>query len=305
MADEAPTVLIEAAERPGARPRRSQFRLGLAALARDTPAAVGLGVVAIVVVLSVLAPWISPYDPTAASAGVGRLAPLGTAGHLLGTDTQGRDILSRLLWGGRVSLSIALLPVLVSAVGGLAIGVVAGMAGRVVSATIMRTLDVLFAFPPVLLALAVAAVLGPGMMNVMLAIAIVSVPYMARVVYVETLSVRGSEYIEAARAAGTPRWRLLLREVLPNVTAPLVVYATTGIGGLIVMAAGLSFLGVGVQAPTADWGIMTSDGRLVLRQAAHVATIPGVTIMVVALAFSFAGDGIRDALDPQRRSRRR
>jgi peptide/nickel transport system permease protein len=281
---------------------RSPLRLGMRALARDRLALCGIAVILVVCSVSVLAPWISPYDPTLAASSVGRLAPMGTPGHLLGTDSQGRDILSRIIWGGRVSLMTAVLPVLVSAVGGLVIGVLAGMAGRRVSGLVMRSLDVLFAFPPVLLALAVATVLGPGMMNVMMAIAIVSIPYMARVVYVEVLSVRASDYIEAARVAGTPPLRLLVRELLPNVLPPLVVYATTGIGGLIVMAAGLSFLGVGVQPPTADWGIMVADGRLVLRQAPHVASVPGILIMVTALAFSAAGDGIRDAMDPRRRS---
>ena len=139
-------------------------------------------------------------------------------------------------------------------------------------------------------------------MNVMMAIAIVSVPYMTRVVYVETLSVRASDYVEAARACGTPMSRLLVREIVPNVMPSLIVYATTGIGGLIVLAAGLSFLGVGVQPPTADWGIMTADGRVVLRNMPHIATIPGVMVLIVALAFNVAGDGIRDAMDPRRRS---
>ncbi len=281
---------------------RSQFGLGLRALSRDRLASAGIVIVVLVSLSALLAPVISPHDPAAADQIAGRLAPMGTPGHILGTDAQARDILSRLIWGGRVSIVIAVLPVLVSALGGLVLGLSAGMAGKVTRGVIMRLLDVLFAFPPVLLALAVATVLGPGMMNVMMAIAIVSIPFMARVVYVETLSVRSSDFIEAARVAGTPTRRLLIREVLPNVLPPLVVYATTGIGGLIVMAAGLSFLGVGVQPPTSDWGIMTADGRLVLRQAPHVASIPGVMIMVVALAFNVAGDGIRDAMDPRRRS---
>ena len=281
---------------------RSQLRLGLRALMRDRLALAGIVVIAIVAGASAAAPLISPYDPAVAHAQAGRLAPMGTPGHLLGTDGGGRDILSRLIWGGRVSISTAVLPVLVSALGGLVLGLAAGMTGRWLSGFIMRTMDVLFAFPAVLLALAVATILGPGMMNVMMAIAIVSIPYMARVVYVETLSVRASDYVEAARVCGTPTHRLLLREIVPNVLPSLVVYATTGIGGLIVMAAGLSFLGVGVQPPTPDWGVMTADGRVVLRHLPHVATIPGVMVMIVALAFNVAGDGIRDAMEPRRRS---
>ena len=281
---------------------RSQLRLGLLALGRDRLALAGMIVIALVAIAAAAAPLISPYDPTVAHSEAGRLAPIGTPGHVLGTDGGGRDILSRLIWGGRVSITVAVLPVLVSALGGLVLGLAAGMTGKWLSGFIMRSMDVLFAFPAVLLALAVATILGPGMMNVMMAIAIVSVPYMTRVVYVETLSVRASDYVEAARACGTPMSRLLVREIVPNVMPSLIVYATTGIGGLIVLAAGLSFLGVGVQPPTADWGIMTADGRVVLRNMPHIATIPGVMVLIVAPAFNVAGDGIRDAMDPRRRS---
>ena len=281
---------------------RSQLRLALRALGRDRLALSGVVVVLVVVVLALAAPFLGLPDPTLADFDVGRLAPIGSPGHPLGTDGQARDVLSRLVWGSRVSIPIAVVPVLVSVGAGLVLGLLAGMSGRWVSEVIMRTQDVLFAFPPVLLAIAMATVLGPGMMNVMLAISVVVTPFMARVVYVETLSIRSKEYVEAARAAGTPGGRLLLREVIPNVLPPLIVYGTTTIGGLIVLASGLSFLGVGIQPPTADWGIMTAEGRTVLRMAPHVATVPGVAIVIVALAFNVAGDGIRDALDPRRRT---
>ena len=211
----------------------------------------------IVVAASAAAPLISPFDPAVADAEAGRFAPIGTPGHLLGTDGGGRDILSRLIWGGRVSISIAVLPVLVSAIGGLVLGLAAGMTGKLVSGTIMRTMDVLFAFPAVLLALAVATVLGPGMMNVMLSIGIVSIPYMARVVYVETLSVRASDYIEAARVCGTPMFRLLAREIVPNVIPSLIVYATIGIGGYDRPRRGVELSRRG--GPTADAGLGHHD----------------------------------------------
>jgi peptide/nickel transport system permease protein len=168
----------------------------------------------------------------------------------------------------------------------------------------MRSLDVLFAFPPVLVAIAVGTVLGPGLGNVMLAIGVMSVPYMTRVVFVEAVAVRGSDYVRAARVLGTPFPRLLGREVLPNVLPPLIVFASTGIGGMIVMGAGLSFLGIGVQPPTPDWGIMTADGRGVLLQSPSLATIPGLLIVAVAIAFNFLGDGLADALDPAHGKRR-
>ena len=283
-------------------PYRSQLRLALRALGRDRLALSGVVVVVFSVVVALAAPVLGLPDPTMADYDIGRLAPIGTAGHPLGTDGQARDVLSRLVWGSRVSIPIAVVPVLVSAVLGLVLGLTAGMSGRWTSEIIMRSQDVLFAFPPVLLAIAMATVMGPGMMNVMLAISVVVTPFMARVVYVETVAIRSKEYVEAARAAGTPGGRLLVREVIPNVLPPLIVYGTTTIGGLIVLASGLSFLGVGIQPPTADWGIMTADGRTVLREAPHVATIPGITIVIVSLAFNVAGDGIRDALDPRRRA---
>ncbi len=299
----ASAAATKAAARAGAGEEayRSQLRLALRALRRDWLALSGVIVITAIVVLALGAPFLGLPDPTLADFDTGRLAPIGTPGHLLGTDGQARDILSRLIWGSRVSIPIAVVPVVFSAGAGLVLGLLAGMSGRWVSETIMRSQDVLFAFPPVLLAIAMATVLGPGMMNVMLAISVVVTPFMARVVYVETLSIRSKEYIEAARAAGTPGVRLLLREVIPNVLPPLIVYSTTTIGGLIVLASGLSFLGVGIQPPTSDWGIMTAEGRTVLRMAPHVATIPGITIVVVALAFNVAGDGVRDALDPRRR----
>ena len=283
-------------------PYRSRLRLALRALRRDRLALSGVVVVVFSVAVAIAAPILGLPDPTMADFDIGRLAPVGTPGHLFGTDGQARDVLSRLVWGSRVSIPIAVVPVLVSAVLGLILGLTAGMSGGWVSEVIMRAQDVLFAFPPVLLAIAMATVMGPGMMNVMLAISVVVTPFMARVVYVETLAIRSKEYVEAARAAGTPGVRLLVREVIPNVLPPLIVYGTTTIGGLIVLASGLSFLGVGIQPPTADWGIMTADGRTVLREAPHVATIPGITIVLVALAFNVAGDGIRDALDPRRRT---
>ena len=312
--DQPPRPTPDAAEAPGApasatppalsaeAPYRSRLRLALRALGRDRLALSGVVVVVFSVAVAFAAPILGLPDPTMADFDIGRLAPIGTPGHLFGTDGQARDVLSRLVWGSRVSIPIAVVPVLVSAVLGLILGLTAGMSGGWVSEVIMRAQDVLFAFPPVLLAIAMATVMGPGMMNVMLAISVVVTPFMARVVYVETLAIRSKEYVEAARAAGTPGVRLLVREVIPNVLPPLIVYGTTTIGGLIVLASGLSFLGVGIQPPTADWGIMTADGRTVLREAPHVATIPGITIVLVALAFNVAGDGIRDALDPRRRT---
>ena len=280
---------------------RSEFRLALRALRRDKLALAGVVIVLIVVVISIAAPLISPYDPNVADPEFKRLSPVGSPGHLLGTDTQGRDILSRLIWGGRVSIPIAIAPIFVATVTSLILGLIAGYFGGVIAELVMRPLDVLFAFPMVLLAVSVASIMGPGMMNVMLSMGIVLIPFFTRVVYVEVMAVRRMEFIEAARSCGTGRARLLFREILPNILAPVLVYATTSIGGMIVFAAGFSFLGLGVQPPTADWGIMCANGRLVLLEAPHLATIPGLVIVIVTLAFNVAGDGIRDVLDPRQR----
>jgi ABC-type dipeptide/oligopeptide/nickel transport system permease subunit len=281
---------------------RSQFRLATRALARDKVAVGALVVLTLVILVAVFAPLISPYDPLVGDPTM-RLLPPGTPGHLLGLDGQGRDILSRLIWGGRYSLSVAIVPVLCAGVVALVLGMVAGYSGGRWGELVMRVLDVVFAFPIVLFAIAIAAVLGPGLVNSMLAIGITLVPYMARVVYTATVQESGKDYVEAARAAGLTEVEILGKQLLPNVLSPLVVYATTLAGLVIVLAAGLSFLGVGITPPAPDWGVMTSDGREVLLEGyAHVATIPGLMIFIVAIAFNLLGDGIRDALDPHKQT---
>jgi peptide/nickel transport system permease protein len=285
-----------------ARSRRGPTALGsfVRVFVRDRQAVVGLAIIAIAGGAALAAPLISPWDPLA-SAGVDRLSPIGTAGHLLGTDEQGRDILSRLIWGGRASLLVGILPTVAAAIVALGLGLLAGYAGGAVDHLIMRALDVFFAFPLVLLAIAIVGVIGPGMQNQMFALAVVLVPYSTRVVRTATLSVKPLEYVEAARALGASRGRLIGRHLLPNVLPPLLVYTSTLVGMMIVASAGLSFLGLGVQPPTPDWGVMVGNGRLVLYRAAHVATIPGIVIVVAALAFNFVGDGLREALDPRAR----
>lgn len=284
--------------------RRSELGLAFAALARDRLALAGTIVLVVVVLAAVLAPWISPYSPTEAHRNVGRLAPPLTSGHWLGTDGQSRDVLTRLIWGGRVSLPIAAVPIFLSSVFGLFLGLLASQIGGWIGAIIMRAFDVLFAFPGVMLAIAVAATLGSGMMNCMLAMTIVVTPYVGRLVYTEAVRLRRSEFVDAARIAGVGTWGIVWREILPNVISPVIVYGTTSLGAMVVFAAGLSFLGVGVQPPTADWGIMAADGRVVLRNAPWVSLIPGLMIVIVSVACNFAGDGLRDALDPRQRRRR-
>ncbi|MCI2421676.1 ABC transporter permease [Saccharopolyspora sp. K220] len=281
---------------------RSQLRLALRAFARDRGAVISAIFLLLVALAAIFAPLLTPYSPTSGDP-VNRLAGIGTPGHPLGLDGQGRDILTRLLYGGRNSLLVALVPVAVVFPIALLIGLFAGYRRSRAGDLLMRILDVLFAFPLVLLAIALAAVLGAGLGNVMLSIGVTLVPYMARVAYTATVQESSKEYIEAARAYGAHPGHLMLRELAPNVVANLTVYATTLCGLMIVVAAGLSFLGVGVIPPSPDWGIMTADGSSVLLEGIyHVATIPGLVILLVSLAFNLVGDGVRDALDPRKRT---
>ena len=270
----------------------------LKSFTRDRGALVATLFLLAVTVAVILAPVLSSY--TAAEAdNLARYAPMGTPGHLLGTDQQGRDMLARLLYGGRVSLIVGVVPTIVAGIIGLALGMLAGFFRGIADQIIMRCLDVIFAFPMVLLAIAIAGAMRPGVLTEVIAITVVLIPYFARLARTATDGVLPMPFIEAARAAGGSSLTILMRYVLPNVFSPVVVYATTLMGLMIVVGSGLSFLGLGVQPPTADWGAMVAEGRVVLRKAPHVTVLPGILILVVSLAFNFVGDGIRDALDPR------
>ena len=270
----------------------------LKSFARDRGALVS-GLFLLAMVLAVLfAPLIAHYGPDEAD-NLARYKPIGTPGHILGTDQQGRDMLARLLFGGRVSLLVGVVPTLVAGAIGLGLGLTAGFIRGLVDQIIMRCLDVVFAFPMVLLAIAIAGSMRPGVLTEILAITIVLIPYFARLARTATEGVTPMPFIEAARAAGGAPMTIMVRYVLPNVFSPVIVYATTLMGLMIVVGSGLSFLGLGVQPPTADWGAMVAEGRVVLRRAPHVTILPGCAILVVSLAFNFLGDGVRDALDPR------
>lgn len=282
--------------------RPNRFMLAFRAFLRDTVAVVAATVLVILMAIALFAPVLAPYGPTESNSSL-RLEGIGTQGHLLGLDHQGRDILSRLMHGASYSLGVAVIPVVLVFPISLSVGLFAGYIRGRIGDVIMRLLDVLFAFPIVLLAMALAAVFGAGLSNVMLAIGITLIPYMARVAYTSTVQESSREYIEAARAGGARLPEILFKELLPNVVSPLLVYATTLCGLMIVVGAGLSFLGLGVSPPTPDWGVMTADGTSVLLEGrAHVATIPGIVILIAALAFNLIGDGLRDALDPRKQT---
>ncbi|MBI2888212.1 MAG: ABC transporter permease [Chloroflexi bacterium] len=270
-------------------------------LRRDRVAVGGACVVLIVATLVILAPIIAPYDPVAIIDSSNRLAPIGSPGHPLGTDFLGRDVLSRILWGGRVSLPTGIFPVLLAGLVGTSLGLTAGFFSVRLDNIIMRVLDVIFAFPSLLLAIAIVSALGPGLFNALLAITIVQIPQYARLVRSSVLSLKEQEYVIAARAMGASSLRTVLLHVLPNTLAPILVYGTLETGRTVIFAAGLSFLGLGVEPPTPEWGAMLAEGRSVLSLAPHIATVPGLAIFVVTLSLNLLGDGLRDALDPRLR----
>jgi peptide/nickel transport system permease protein len=262
-------------------------------------ALVGLALILVLALVAALAPWLAPYDPARQSLIEKRASP--GAKYLLGADEFGRDILSRVIYGSRVALLVGVLSVAIAVAGGLVLGTVAGFTGGWLDALMMRGIDILLAFPYLLLALAIVAALGPGALNTTVAVGIWGVPAVTRIVRGSVLALRETEYVTAARALGAPGRAVLRRHILPNILPGLIVYATLFMANAILLEAALSFLGLGVQPPTASWGLMVSTGRDVLLVAPHVATVPGVAIMVAVLGFNLVGDGLRDALDPRLR----
>lgn len=279
---------------------RSPAQQALRRLWRDRLAMAAVAFLVLLALVSILAAWIAPRDPIQTNLAM-RLAPPATPGYPLGADDLGRDILSRLIWGGRISMLVGFGAVVVAMTIGVLVGLVAGYAGGWVDSLIMRLIDILMAFPAILLAIAIVASLGPGLRNAMLAIAVVGIPYYARIVRSSVLSVREQDFVLAARAIGVAHPRILGRHVLPNCLGPLIVAATLDVGWMIMAAAGLSFLGLGAQPPTAEWGVMLSQGRQFVRHAPHVSILPGAAIFLVVLALNLLGDGLRDALDPRLR----
>jgi peptide/nickel transport system permease protein len=265
-------------------------------LARDRATLVAGGVLAVIVLSAVLAPWLAPYDPAAGSIRL-RLAPVGAPGHVLGTDEQGRDMLSRLLWGGRMTLVAGLTPVLVAFVVGAALGVMAGYVGGITSTLIMRTMDIFYAFPAVLLAIAISGALGPGLANTLISLSIVFVPRVVRVAESATVQVKGLEYIAAARASGAGVRAIVRHHLLANVLGPILVFSSTQVSLAIILAAGLSFLGLGVTPPAAEWGLMLNTLRQSIYVNAIVPALPGVAIFVTSMAFNLLSDGLRDAME--------
>jgi peptide/nickel transport system permease protein len=280
--------------------RSRAWRL-LPVFAKNRGAVVGLVVMIAIVLVAVFADLIAPYDPYALTP-QDRLQPPSWS-HWMGTDLMGRDILTRVMFGARPSLLIGLVSVCFGATVGTVAGVMAGFYGRGLDAVIMRIADAMLALPGILLALTVIAALGTSLRNVMLAVGIATIPQYARLSRGSVLSVREEIYIEAARVIGASDFRIMARHILPNVTAPIIVLSTLQFGIAILVAAGLSYLGLGAQPPTPEWGLMVSMGRDYLRNAWWMATFPGLTITVSVIAINLIGDGLRETLDPRLRMR--
>jgi peptide/nickel transport system permease protein len=268
-----------------------------AGLVRHRGALIGLVILGALATMAVAAPWISARDPIRTAPREALQAP--GARFVLGSDQFGRDVASRVLHGARVSLLVGVISVSIAVGLGAPIGLVSGYYGGRLDALLMRVMDVMLAFPGILLALAIVSVLSPGLGNVMIAVGLSAVPGYARLVRATVLSAREHLYVEAARALGGRDGGILVRDILPNVVAPLIVTATLGLGGAILSAAALSFLGLGSQPPQPEWGRMLSEGRDYLREAWWISTFPGLGILLTVLAMNLVGDGLRDVLDPR------
>jgi glutathione transport system permease protein len=263
-------------------------------------ALVALFVITLLVLMAVFAPFVAPYDMAAPDYNAVLEGP--SAAHWAGTDAYGRDIFSRIIWGSRISLAVGFLSVTLGALGGVTLGIVSGYFGGWVDSVIMRFCDLLLAFPGILLAIAVIAVLGPGITNVIYAVAIFSIPVFARLARGTTLQLKRTVYVDASRAIGVGPWTIMLRHILPGTLPNVIVYFSMRIGTSILTAAALSFIGLGAQPPSPEWGAMLADGRTYMGVADHLTLFPGIAIFMTVLAFNLFGDGLRDALDPKLRT---
>jgi len=268
-------------------------------LTRDKLAIAGMAIIALFIIAAVFAPLLAPYDPIEQTLLQRRQPP--SRQHWMGLDEVGRDIFSRIIYGARVSLQIGLLSVSMAILIGSIVGAIAGFVGGWLDNLLMRLMDILLAFPGLLLAIAVVSILGPGLMNMLYAIGFVSIPIYARIMRASVLAVKEQDFVMAARAVGVTTLRILWREILPNAVTPVLVSGTLGIATAILDAAGLSFLGLGAQPPTPEWGSMLGEGRGSVFTAPHIVLFPGLAIMLNVLGFNLLGDGLRDALDPRLR----
>lgn len=283
-------VLVPVAKSPGF------WSNVLRRLARDPVAMIALAIIVILILIAIFAPYIAPYDPSKGSV-IRRLKPIGTPGYPLGTDELGRDMLSRLIHGARLSLIMGVIPVPIAFIIGSTIGIIAGYAGGIVNTLIMRTIDVFYAFPSVLLAVALSGALGSGLTNALVSLTVVFIPQIARVAESVTTQVRKLDYVDAARASGASAATIIRVHVLGNVLGPIFVFATSLISVSMILASGLSFLGLGVRPPDAEWGLMLNTLRTAIYSNPFVAALPGVMIFITSICFNLFSDGLRTAMD--------
>lgn len=279
--------------------KRSQWAEVWRRLRKNKTAMIGLGILIILILLAIFADVIANYTEVVIKQDLpNRLKGPGN-GHILGTDEFGRDIFARLVHGSRVSLMVGVVAVSIAVLIGGTLGAIAGFYGGNLDNVIMRIMDIFLAIPSILLAISIVSALGPSLFNLMLSIGISSVPSYARIVRASVLSIRDQEFVEAARAIGANDFRIVVKHIIPNALAPVIVQGTLGVAGAILSTAGLSFIGLGIQPPAPEWGSMLSGGRQFLRYAWHVTTFPGIAIMLTILSLNLLGDGLRDALDPR------
>lgn len=277
--------------------RKKQHSQVLARLSKNHAAVIGLVILSLLIICAVFAPWIAPYDYTLLDFSNMLATP--SKAHIFGCDELGRDIFSRLLFGARYSLVIGLGSVALSVVFGVVIGSIAGFFGGAVDNIIMRLLDIFSSIPGLLMQIAIASVLGTGFDKTILAISVSTMPMYVRILRASIMGVRDREYVEAASSIGCTKERIIVRHVLPNSLSALIVTATMGVASAILMAAGLSYIGLGVQPPTPEWGAMLSGARSYLRDYPHMVIFPGLVIAITVLSLNMLGDGLRDALDPK------
>lgn len=289
-------LTIEAPKTAPLRSADGYWRGVVRRIRRDPVAMVALTVILLMVLMAILAPELAPYDPAKGTM-LRRLKPIGTPGYLLGTDELGRDMLSRLIWGARLSLFMGVVPVPLAFVVGSAIGIFAGYVGGRINTVIMRTIDVFYAFPSVLLAVALSGALGAGLTNALVSLTIVFIPPLARVAESVTTQIRSRDYVEAARASGAGGFTIVRAHVLSNVLGPIFVYATSLISVSMILASGLSFLGLGVRPPEAEWGLMLNTLRTAIYVNPMVAALPGAAIFLTSISFNLLSDGLRSAMD--------
>jgi peptide/nickel transport system permease protein len=281
------------------KPSASEWRIAWHTLRQNPVAMFGLVGLSLIVLITLVAPWIAPYDPTALN--YDHLLEPPSGAHWFGTDDLGRDILSRVLWGGRESLRVGFMGIAIAIVGGTIVGLVSGFYGGRIDMLIQRIVDVMLAFPTILLLLSIVAALGPSLQTVLVALGISSIPGYSRLVRGSVLAAKNFEYVTAARIVGATNRRIMVRHILPNVVAPIIIYSTLGLGSAIIATAGLSYIGLGAQPPSPEWGAMLNYGRSFLRDAWWMSIFPGLSIFATVLCVNLLGDGLRDALDPRLR----